>query len=247
MGTLFLLPNTFDDAQSPTLLLPEGLPSVISRLTGLIAESERSGRRYLCKLLASSEQARSMPIFLLNEHTANTEYVKFGNLLDAGATLGLVSDAGMPVVADPGSGLIFYLRRNHNVKISALPGPSSIFLALALSGLPAQSFTFHGYLPTEPAARRHALKRMEAESAHTGYTQICIETPYRNAAFFRDCLEVFHPSTLLSVVCRVTFDDEEVEMRSVGEWKRAKKDIRKLPTIFLACSSSFSGSRKAAG
>jgi 16S rRNA (cytidine1402-2'-O)-methyltransferase len=236
-GTLILLPNTFSDAQSPKHLLPEGLRDILSSLTGLIAESERSGRRYLCKLLSSSEHARSLPIYLLNEHTPQSEFRTFGRLLDDGAVLGLISDAGMPAIADPGSALITYLRKHHTARISCIPGPSSIFMALAISGLPSQSFVFHGYLPVDPVLRRQALKKIEQDAKRSGQSQIFIETPYRNAAFFRDCMETLQDSTRLAVAINITFEDESVEVRSIGEWKKAKLDIPKLPAVFIIAVS----------
>ncbi len=237
---LYLLPNVFDDAQSPSGLLPEGIPSILSSLQGLIAESERTGRRYLLKLLPQSSLARQLPIVLLNEHSSSAEYEAMACTIARGETWGLISDAGMPALADPGSHLVHLLRERGVSAIRAVPGPSSILLALVVSGLDAQKFSFHGYLPQESAARRKALKELERDSARTGMTQICIETPYRNAAFFSDCLAVLHDRTMLCVACRLTFDDETVETHAVRVWKSQQPSIRKEPTVFLfkACSST---------
>ena len=235
--TLYLLPNCFDDAQSPLLLLPEGLSTLVQSLTGLIAESERAGRRYLLKLLPGSSFARSLPIFCLNEHSQKAEVEALAQKLTLQETWGLISDAGMPVSADPGSLLVRLLRRKGAVRIRAIPGPSSVLLALVASGLSGQAFSFHGYLPREREERRHAIELLQKESARSGMTQICIETPYRNAAFFEDCLAVLDDRTELCVACRLTYDDESVHTKTVGEWKRAPFEIRKEPTVFLFTST----------
>jgi 16S rRNA (cytidine1402-2'-O)-methyltransferase len=230
---LYLLPNVFDDAQSPVGLLPEGLGSVLQMLQGLIAENERTGRRYLLKLLPQSLCARTMPIVLLNEHSSKADYEEIAKKVIQGETWGLISDAGMPGIADPGSHLVHLLRDRGITSIRVLPGPSSIFLALVSSGLDAQKFSFQGYVPPESEARRKVLKDLERESARTGMTQICIETPYRNSAFFADCLAVFGDTTHLCVACRLTFDDETVTTHTVKKWKQHPPAIRKEPTVFL--------------
>ena len=226
--TLYLLPNCFDDAQPPSLLLPEGLAALLESLTGLVAESERTGRRYLLKLLPGSAFARSLPIVCLNEHSSPADYDALAQRISVGGRWGLISDAGMPVVADPGSRLVRLLRKA-SVRIQVLPGPSSILLALIASGLDGQRFSFQGYLSRESGERRRRLSALEKE----GVTQICIETPYRNAAFFADCLAVLNDRTELCVACRLTYEDEFVQTRSVGEWKRSAFEIRKEPTVFV--------------
>lgn len=231
--TLFLLPNVFDDAQSPVGLLPAGIDSILLSLNGLVAESERTGRRYLLKLLPKSEFARSLPIMLLNEHSTADSYEEIAALIMGGQRWGLISDAGMPGIADPGSHLVRMLRMKGFSQIRAIPGPSSILLGLVLSGLGGQKFCFQGYLPQASEERRRVLKALERESERTQATQICIETPYRNSSFFADCLAVFSDTTLLCIACHLTFEDEMVETKSIKEWKLHPPKIRKEPTVFL--------------
>lgn len=231
--TLYLLPNCFDDAQPTSLLLPEGLPSLVQTLTGLVAESERTGRRYLLKLLPGSPFARSLPIVCLNEHSSPSDYEAIAKKISSGETWGLISDAGMPGIADPGSQLVHLLRTKGTARIRVIPGPSSILLALVASGLDGQCFSFHGYLSRESVERRQKLVQLERDSAKSGTTHVCIETPYRNAAFFADCLAVLNERTELCVACRLTYDDESVQTRSIGEWKRTSPEIRKEPTVFV--------------
>jgi 16S rRNA (cytidine1402-2'-O)-methyltransferase len=228
--TLYLLPNCFDDAQPPLLLLPEGLSGLILGLTGLIAENERTGRRYLIKLLSGSSFARSLPIFCLNEHSSDADYEALVQKIASGEIWGLISDAGMPGIADPGSRLVHRLRTKDLGRIRVIPGPSSILLALIASGLDGQRFSFHGYLSRESAERRRELIRMEKER---GVAHVCIETPYRNGVFFADCLAVLNDRTQLCVACRLTYEDESVQTHLVGTWKKLPSTIRKEPTVFV--------------
>ena len=230
---LYLLPNVFDDTQSPFGLLPEGLNTIVQSLQGLIAETERTGRRYLLKILPQSPFARTLPIVLLNEHSSTADYEEMAKKIAHGETWGLISDAGMPGIADPGSHLVHLLRQKGVEGIKVIPGPSSILLALISSGLEAQRFSFQGYIPADSEGRRKALKELERDSERTKMTEVCIETPYRNAGFFADCLAVLHDTTLLCVACRLTYDDESVKTHTIKEWKSLPSPIRKEPTVFL--------------
>lgn len=231
---LYLLPNVFDDEQSPHLLLPEGLKSLLSTLEGLIAESERTGRRYLMKLLEKAPLARQIPIYLLNEHSKKADYDELADLVSSGKTIGLISDAGMPGIADPGSGLVARLRERGNVQIKAIPGPSSVILALISSGLAATPFSFHGYLPKEQDVRKKVLKTIE----RAGGTHIFIEAPYRNRAFFDDCLATLSPTTKLCLAANMTKSDEWVMVHSIQTWKTLPQPwIHKIPVVFVIHSS----------
>lgn len=228
---LYLLPNVFSDDQDPALLLPMGLSTLLSSLTGFIAESERTGRRYLIKLLGKDPLARNLPIFLLNEHTSSEDLKKLGDTVLAGGTFGLISDAGMPGIADPGSELVHYLRRHGEHRISVIPGPSSIFLALITSGLPGQRFSFHGYLPKEKEDRLRKIQLLEKESYEDERTQIFIEAPYRTEALLQDFLSTLHPETELALVSNVTLANEKVFVCPVKKWRGVQ--VEKQPTVFL--------------
>lgn len=228
---LYLLPNVFDDEQMPFLLLPEGLPTIVEQLDGLIAESERTGRRYLLKVLSRAPSARTLPIYLLNEHSSRGDCDILIEKIARGETLGLISDAGLPTIADPGALLVRLLRQKGFVAIKAIPGPSSIFLALMLSGLNAQSFTFHGYLPKEATARTQLLRRMEREPDHT---HVFIETPYRNKVLLQECLTTLSDGTMLAIASNLTLADEEFDIHPVRIWKTLSSFTpRKLPSVFL--------------
>ncbi len=227
---LYLLPNVFADDQPTHLLLPEGLNSLVATLDGLIAESERTGRRYLMKLLEKAPLARQMPIYLLNEHSKQDDYKALSDLISSGKTFGLISDAGMPGIADPGSRLVKLLRKMGCSQIRAIPGPSSVILALISSGLVSTPFTFHGYAPKEPDQRKKLLKRIEREEG----THIFIEAPYRNRVLFSDCLATLSPSTRLCLAANMTLKDEWVLVRTIQAWKTAPQpEIHKVPIVFL--------------
>jgi len=228
---LYLLPNTFEDDQPINLLLPIGLKEIVLSLDGLIAESERAGRRYLLKVTEKDPKARETPIFLLNEHTKDVSE-PVGRIV-RGETIGLISDAGMPGIADPGAEVVSALRERGMHDIRAISGPSAIFLALILSGLGGQRFCFQGYLPKDPSSRKKLLCQLERDSKQSKMTQICIEAPYRNKAFFADCISVFSSTTQLAIAQRLTLPGERVEVKTIGEWRRCKVSFTKDPMTFV--------------
>jgi 16S rRNA (cytidine1402-2'-O)-methyltransferase len=230
--TLYVLPNVFSDEQEPHLLLPEGLSTILLSLTGLIAESERTGRRYLIKLL-KDPLARTLPIYLLNEHSSSQDRKNLAEKVLSGEVLGLISDAGTPCIADPGSELVHLLRKRGEKKIIVIPGPCSILLALISSGLPGQSFSFHGYLPKEKEERYRKIRLLEYQSEKENSTQIFIETPYRNEALLQDLLATLKSTTELALVSSITFPDENVRLHTVEQWKKSTPTVEKTPTIFL--------------
>ena len=227
---LHLLPNTFFDEQPIKFLLPEGLCEIIEKLDGLIAESEKNGRRFLLKIMPGSEHARRLPILLLNEHSDTKNIEEIAMKICDGGHFGLISDAGVPMVADPGSLLVDALRKKGYASIVALPGPSSILLALQLSGFSGQKFMFHGYLPRESFERIQALKNMEKVK---GVTHICIETPYRNEQFLRDCKEALQPTTRLCIAASLTMEAQSVQVHEIRVWRRKEELLGKQPVVFL--------------
>ncbi len=209
MKKLYLLPNVLDE----TGLWHFTPPS----LDALIAESEAGARKY-CKRFSLG----SLPVYLLNEHTQNVaDLLKIPE-----SVVGLISDAGLPSVADPGASLT-YLARQQGVEIEALIGPSSILQALLLSGFPAQKFTFWGYLHREKDVRSKEIRLLSP-----GMTHIFIETPYRNRQFLEALLSQLNPRDLLAVAWNLTGKEEGVISLPVSKWK-TKPDIHKKPAVFL--------------
>jgi 16S rRNA (cytidine1402-2'-O)-methyltransferase len=191
-------------------------------LDALIAESEKGGRQFLKKFFGKI----TIPIYLLNEHTQDLTPL----LTLPEDIIGLVSDAGLPCIADPGSQLVF-LARKKGIKIEAYPGPSSILLALMLSGLPAQQFTFHGYLEREPALLHKQLISLQSHITH-----IFIETPYRNQKMLEAILKARKPKDLLCVAWDLMGPEQIVISQPIQDWKQLP-NLQKKPAIFLICPS----------
>jgi 16S rRNA (cytidine1402-2'-O)-methyltransferase len=236
-GKLILLPNQIDETSSLEDSLPPAVAAAVRSLQGLIAESEKSARRYLRQFL-SHEQMTQMPIRLLNEHTKPHEVQEFIAPMQRGECWGMITDAGLPCLADPGAELVAAARKE-NVRVMAIPGPSSLILTLQLSGLTSQRFAFHGYLPREGKELEEALRAIEKRSRAESATQMFIEAPYRSQKLFDALLAVLQPSTLLCVAIRLTSDTERVATHSVHEWKKRRLVIEKEPTVF-AVRANFS-------
>lgn len=209
MKILILLPNLLHEEAAFTFQIPP--------LDALIAESEKGGYTYLKKA-----SLPKVPTYLLNEHTKNLDEL----LQIPEEKVGLISDAGVPCLADPGSELVFKARQK-GIQIEAIPGPSSIPLALMLSGLPAQAFTFHGYLSREEKELEKQIRSFPKKM-----TQIFIEAPYRNQKLLDFLLKHLRPDDLLSIAWDLTGPNQGVISQPVRAWKNLP-DIHKKPAVFL--------------
>lgn len=228
--TLILLPNLLDESSDPDLYLPKNLKNILLSLDGLFAESEKSARHFLLKFL-SKEEFNKIKIKLLNEHTKEEEIKTFiKDILNQ--RWGLISDAGLPCIADPGSMLVKFAHQN-NIEVQALSGPSSIFLSLMLSGLYAQKFSFLGYLPREEPHLIKEIKFLENESFKQKSTQIFIEAPYRADKLFEILKKHLRDTTLLSISINLTSKDQRVVTKTIKEMKKINLVIGKNPAIFL--------------
>lgn len=159
----------------------------------------------------------------------------YGEIMDRlknGKSVGILSDAGMAGIADPGNEIIALAHKN-GIQVKPMVGPSSIILALAASGFSGQQFVFHGYLPIDERERKQSLKALEIEAKRSNFTQIFMETPYRNVQLFKTMLTYLHPETMLCIACNITSDKEMIQTKSMANWKKAKIDINKQPAIFL--------------
>lgn len=235
MSRLILLPNVLAEAEENTFAyLPMSVETKVRSLDGLIAESEKGGRRYLKRFtFPEGKSFRDVPICLLNEHTEAKQLQELLDPVLQGQTWGIVSDAGLPCLADPGAKLVA-LARKKGVAIEVLTGPSSIVFALLASGLSAQKFFFHGYLEREPALCRENIQVLERESKQRQCTQVFIEAPYRSANLFSLLLETLSETTKLSLSVNLTCQDGWSDTLSVREWrKKQAPDLHKKPTVFL--------------
>lgn len=231
-AALLLLPNLIGDHRHHELFLPTSVDKAVQSLDGLIAESEQAGRRFLSRFQTIKE-AHAIPIALFNEHTPD-DHINF--LLEPilkGERWGIVSDAGLPCIADPGSKLVSRARQI-GIPIQAFVGPSSILLALMQSGLSGQRFTFHGYLDKDPAKRKQQIKQIEKIAITEKYTQIFMETPYRNQQIMTTLLETLADATLLCVAWDLTLPSQGVLSQSVAVWKKSPPpNLEKRNAIFI--------------
>jgi 16S rRNA (cytidine1402-2'-O)-methyltransferase len=230
---LYLFPNLLCDAESHTAFLPSSVDAAVATIDGLIAESEKQGRRFLRRFTYENRTFRDIPIRLLNEHSQESDKRAILNEMMQGGKWGLVSDCGMPCLADPGADLVC-MAREKGIPVATFAGPSSILFALVLSGLGGQRFTFHGYLPKEEEPLVRELKRIEAASFKEKSTHLCIETPYRNQKLLEKMVGVLNDKTWLCTASDLTLPSQAVHTYTIKEWRRHPlPDLNKRPTVFL--------------
>ena len=232
-GTLYMIPCPISDSTDVYDVVPEANRRVMDSLDYFIVENVRSARRFLSKA-GIARKIDELEFVELNEHTVAGQAVEaMVKPLLAGRSAGVISEAGVPGVADPGA-LVVEVCHRKGIRVVPLVGPSSILLALMASGLNGQSFAFNGYLPVKPAERGKALKAVERRARTEHQSQIFIEAPYRNVKLMEQMLQVCAAETMLTVACDITSADEFIRTLSVESWRKAGiPDIAKRPTIFI--------------
>ena len=228
-GTLYLLPVYL--GQPDPDKLSQQLIRTAKELSHFIVENEKTARAFL-KSICTPVPMAELVLHVLDEQTPPASIPTLLEPLLNGINCGLMSEAGCPGIADPGSELV-RLAHAKGIKVVPMAGPSSILLGLMASGLNGQRFRFHGYLPREGNERKQALRELEKEIRRNGETQIFIETPYRNHAMLDDILEQLSGDILLSIGCDLNDVKELMATRSVHEWKSNRPDLHKRPCIFL--------------
>ena len=230
-GKLYLVPCPIAPDGEPRSVLPQPNFDIIDSLDYFIVENIRSARRFLSKA-GISRRIDDLLFAELNEHTAPAEIEELLKPLAAGRSAGLISEAGVPAVADPGAPLVGLCHRR-GIRVIPLTGPSSIIMAVMASGLNGQSFAFNGYLPVKAPERIRAIRQLERRAVSERQTQLFIEAPYRNTGLWRDLLATCSPATRLTVAADITAPDEYIVTRSVGEWRKLPvPEIAKRPAIF---------------
>ena len=232
MGTLYLIPTPIGE-NDVDHVIPQYNYGIIGKLRCFVIEEIRTARRFLRKI------DQLFPIddcsfFELNEHVVNNfDYSKVLQLLKDGNDVGLMSEAGLPCIADPGYTLVLAAQQQH-IHVVPLVGPSSLMMALMASGLCGQNFVFHGYLPADKISLAEKIKNIELPAIKYNQTQIFIEAPYRNMQLFEALLKYCHPQTYLCVACQISQPDQFIKTMTIESWKRAKTiNIHKKPTVFL--------------
>ena len=228
---LYLLPVTLGDTAIDKAL-PAYNAGIIREIKHFIVEDVRSARRFLKKVDREID-IDTLSFYPLNKHTSPEDISGYLNPLAEGHSMGVISEAGCPAVADPGADVVAIAQRR-NLKVVPLVGPSCIILSVMASGFNGQSFAFHGYLPIEPNERSKRLKELEGRIYSEHQTQLFIETPYRNHKMLDDILKACRPQTKLCIAANITCEGEYIKTRTVKEWKgTALPDLSKIPCIFL--------------
>jgi 16S rRNA (cytidine1402-2'-O)-methyltransferase len=243
-GTLYLIPNTLGPtAAEPGALahvLPEQVQAITSQLDYFVAENAKTARAFLKLVALGHPLAKPLQEIEIAELNVNTPAQALAALLQpllAGRDAGLVSEAGVPAVADPGADLV-RLAHQHGITVRPLVGPSSLLLAVMASGLNGQSFAFNGYLPTDAEQRAKRIRELEQRSRKERQTQLFIETPYRNAAMLEALVANCQPTTLVCVATDLSLASESVKTLTAAKWKGELAggkgpDFHKKPTVFL--------------
>ena len=227
---LYLLPVTLGDTPVEKVL-PSYNKEIILQIRHFIVEDVRSARRFL-KKVDRDINIDELTFYPLNKHTSPEAISGYLKPLQEGHSMGVISEAGCPAVADPGADVVAIAQRK-NLKVVPLVGPSSIILSVMGSGFNGQSFAFQGYLPIEAGERIKRIKQLEQRVYAEGQTQIFIETPYRNHKMIEDLVRSCRPHTRLCVAADISCPDESIRTLSLGEWAKTKYDYQKTPAIFL--------------
>lgn len=228
-GTLYLIPIPIADGALHTI--PEETITVIHTLRHFAVENARTARRFI----SSTRPPYKLPDAVINEIPKH-DRVDPANLLNGileGIDFGIMSEAGCPGVADPGSALVAWAHE-HDITVRPLVGPSSILLALMASGMNGQSFAFHGYLPRDKRDLANSLSRLERDAAKHGTSQLFIEAPYRNGQVVESALSTLKPTTLLTIAIEMNSDKEYVKTLMIQDWKHAPlPELHKRPAVYV--------------
>ncbi len=227
---LYLLPVTLGDTPIETVL-PSYNRDIIVHIRHFIVEDIRSARRFL-KKTSRNIDIDNLIFYPLNKHTSPESLSGYLKPLEAGESIGIISEAGCPAVADPGADVVAIAQRK-GLRVIPLVGPSSIILSVMGSGFNGQSFAFHGYLPIKAPERIKAIKLLEQRIYSENQTQLFIETPYRNHKMFNDIVSTCRPQTKLCIAANLTCKGEYIKTHSIKDWKDHYPDLSKIPCIFL--------------
>jgi len=229
-GKLYLIPSPLGENE-PNEVIPTPVLESLEGFKTFVVEEVRTARRYLSKA-GLKGHIGELEFHELNEHTDNATIEGYVRLFDNGNNVALISEAGLPAVADPGAQLVALCHRC-GIEVVPAVGPSSLMLALMASGLNGQSFAFCGYLPAKADERRARLKSIEKLSSNIKQTQIFIETPYRNDGMLADILSVCNGNTRICIAANITMPDAYIKTKTVSQWKQSPVVIGKRPCVFL--------------
>jgi len=228
---IFLIPAYLSENASIGYFAPV-IRDYILRVDNYFVENEKTARKII-KFFAPEKNQSDLNLFVLNKYSTISDFSDALDNIKMGQDFGVLSEAGLPCIADPGNIVVAWAHKN-NIRVIPIDGPSSIILALVASGFNGQEFTFNGYLPVDKSDRRKRILNLESIVQKTGYTQIFMETPYRNNQLFEDLCKTLHNESLLCISTNISDPNTEfIKTLSISKWRKTKIDIHKKPTIFL--------------
>ena len=228
---LFLLPAYLSE-NSPIEYFAPVVKEYIMNLDYFFVENEKTARKVV-KFFAPEKKQSELKLFLLDKYSETSDLKEAQELMKKGMDFGLLSEAGLPCIADPGSIMVKWVHKN-GIKVVPVNGPSSIILALISSGFNGQQFAFHGYLPIDKDERKNKIRQLEKQVQETGYSQIFMETPYRNQRLLEDLCKFLSPQTALCIAADINNPEKEfIKTLSIKEWQKEEIDLHKIPAIFV--------------
>lgn len=230
IGKLYLIPTTLGDTE-PLEVMPLSVKKVVEEIDSFVVENEKSARRFVKKIAPKKSQP-DLKIMLLDKYADAMEVRHYLDDCEKGISVGMLSEAGVPAIADPGAELV-KLAHQKGIQVVPLVGPSSILMAMMSSGMNGQNFAFNGYLPIDKSERKKAIKRLEKISKDTDQSQIFIETPYRNDKMFADLKAYLSPKTRLCIAADITLSSEYIKTLRTEEWRHVQPNLHKRPAIFI--------------
>lgn len=228
---LFLIPAYLSE-ESPVEYFAPSIKEYILKTDYFFVENEKTARKVI-KFFAPEKKQSELKLFLLDKYSESSDLKEAQKLMKSGQDFGLLSEAGLPCIADPGNLMVKWSHEN-NIKVIPINGPSSIILALISSGFNGQEFTFHGYLPIDREQKKKQILFLENQVQKSGYSQIFMETPYRNNQLFEDLIKFLNPNTKLCIAANINHPTEEfIKTQKISDWKNKKPELHKIPAVFV--------------
>ena len=228
---LFLIPAYLSE-ESPVEYFAPSIKEYILKTDYFFVENEKTARKVI-KFFAPEKKQSELKLFLLDKYSESSDLKEAQKLMKSGQDFGLLSEAGLPCIADPGNLMVKWSHEN-NIKVIPINGPSSIILALISSGFNGQEFTFHGYLPIDREQKKKQILFLENQVQKSGYSQVFMETPYRNNQLLEDLIKFLNPNTKLCIAANINHPTEEfIKTQKISDWKNKKPELHKIPTVFV--------------
>jgi 16S rRNA (cytidine1402-2'-O)-methyltransferase len=228
---LFLIPAYLSDESTIDYFAPS-IKEYILKTDYFFVENEKTARKVI-KFFAPEKKQSDLKLFILDKYSESNDLKEAQKLMKSGQDFGLLSEAGLPCIADPGNLMVKWCHEN-NIKVIPINGPSSIILALISSGFNGQEFTFHGYLPIDKEQKKKQILFLENQVQKSGYSQIFMETPYRNNQLLEDLIKFLNPNTKLCIAANINHPTEEfIKTLKISDWKNKKPELHKIPAVFV--------------